>query len=155
MDPIVLITQIHASGPEAAERLASAGLGDLAALSRATPKRVAKVLGVKERSARAIVQDALQALKTAGAALPSPPRRKKKAASAGSAQRRRTARTDGLTRQETQALLSEATAGPEPQEEKAPPADGEHGSAVNEKKVVEIPPGSPPRDRPESFWQFG
>ena len=138
MDPIVLIAQIHASGPEAAEQLKSAGLGDLTALSQADPKRVAEILGVKQKSAEAIVQDAVRE-REKGAA-PSPPqqgqKKKKKAAASGS--------SDGVTRQETEALLSEGRADAATEETAA---GGKGGSTVEE--------GPPPDERPESFWQFG
>ncbi len=127
MDPIVLITQIHASGPEAAEQLKSAGLGDLTALSQADPKRVAKILGVKQKSAEAIVRDAGRELESAPAT-PTRRRGKKKAPpEAGSPRGRRAARADAAT---------EETA-----------AGGEGGSTVEE--------GPPPEERSESFWQFG
>ena len=155
MDPIVLIAQVHASGPEAAKRLKKAGLGDLAALSRATPKRVAKILGVKAKSAQAIVRDAGRELESAPAT-PTRRRGKKKApARTGSPRTRRAARADGLTRQETEVLLAEGGGDAGQQEEEAPPSGDEQGSTAAEKKVEQIPPDAPPPQEPESFWQFG
>ena len=161
MDPIALIAQIHASGPASADRLRQAGLGDLTALSRADPKHVAEILEINQMTAQGIVRDARRELGAENGSIP-PKGGKKKAPPASGSQKARRGKgkqkevnqnREGVTREETAALLTRSRA--EPGAEGAPTsAEGPEGPVVKG-EVPKTPGEEPIRNAPDSFWNFG
>ena len=150
MDPIVLIAQIHASGLDAADRLRKAGLGELAELSKATPAHVAKILEISRTKAQALIRDVRRELKEDSPRPPARKRVRKKAAATAPARQRQdrppSRKEEGLSLQETEALL--ATDRPRP-EKKAPskPKSAKPPSRSGAREV--------PHPLPDSFWRFG
>ncbi len=155
MDPIVLIAQMHTSGRDAAERLRQEGLGDLAALSRQEPETVAELLGINPRVAGAMIRDARRELDLAAEG-PRPTTTPKKAASGKRQTRGKTApngkrkKPEGLTREETRALLAGENAGKEK-------ADPKPAAPEKPKEQPTMNKGPEPKleEPPQSFWSFG
>ena len=155
MDPIVLITQMHTSGRDAAERLRQEGLGDLTALSRQEPETVAALLGISPKKAGAMIRDARRELDLAARG-PRPIGPPKKAASRKRQTRAKTApggkrkKTEGLTREETEAFLAGEKAGKE---------EADHEPAAPEKPKEQPTMKKSPEPKIEeplpSFWSFG
>ncbi len=152
MDPIVLIAQMHTSGRDAAERLRQKGLGDLTALSRQEPENVAELLGISLKKAGAMIRDARRELDLAAEG-PRPTTTHKKATSGKRQTRGKTAsngkrkKPEGLTREETGALLAgkKEEADPEPAAPEKPKAQPTMNKGPEPK--LEEPP--------QSFWSFG
>ncbi len=155
MDPIVLIAQMHTTGRDAAECLRQEGLGDLAALSRQEPETVAELLGISLKKAGAMIRDARRELALAAEG-PRPTTTAKKAASGDRRTRAKTApggkrkKPQGLTREETEALLAGEKAGKE-EADLEPAAPEEPKEQPTMKKRPEPKLEEPPR----SFWSFG
>ncbi len=155
MDPIVLIAQMHTSGRDAAERLRQEGIDDLAALSRQEPETVAELLGISPKKAGAMVREARRELDLAAEG-PRPTTTPKKAASgkrqsrAQAAPGRKRKKPEGLTREETRALLAGEKAGKEE-------TDSEPAAPEESKKqpTVKKGPESKLEEPPHSFWSFG
>ncbi len=155
MDPIVLIAQMHTSGRDAAERLREEGIDDLAALSRQEPETVVDLLGISLKKAGAMIRDARRELDLAAEG-PRPTTTHKKAASGKRQTRGKTAQNgkrkkpEGLTREETRALLAGENAGKE---------EADPGPAAPEKPKEQptMKKGSEPKleEPPQSFWSFG
>jgi hypothetical protein len=155
MDPIVLIAQMHTSGRDAAERLRQEGLGDLAALSRQEPETVAELLEISPKKAGAMIRDARRELDLAAEG-PRPTTTPKKAASGKRQSRAKTApggkrkKPDGLTREETEALLAGEKTGKDE-------ADPEPAGPEKPKEHPTTRKGPEPKleEPPQSFWSFG
>jgi septum formation inhibitor MinC len=155
MDPIVLIAQMHTSGRDAAERLRQEGLGDLAALSRQKPETVAELLGISPKKAGAMIRDARRELDLVAEG-PRPTTTAKKAASGKRQTRAKTApggkrkKPEGLTREETEALLAGEKAGKE--EADPEPAAPEK---PKEQPTMKKSPEAKIQEPLQSFWSFG
>ena len=155
MDPIVLIAQMHTSGRDAAERLRQKGLGDLTALSRQEPETVGELLGISLKKAGAMIRDARHELDLAAKG-PRPTTTHKKAASGKRQTREKTApngkrtKPEGLTREETRALLAGENAGKE-EADPGPAAPEKPKEQPTMKKRAKPKLEEPPR----SFWSFG
>ena len=155
MDPIVLIAQMHTSGRDAAQRLREEGLGDLAALSRQEPETVAELLGISPKKAGAMIRDARRELDLAATG-PRLTGTLKKAASGNRQTRAKSAaggkrkKPEGLTREETEALLAGEKAGKDK-------ADPEPAAPEKPKEQPTMKRGPEPKleEPPQSFWSFG
>ena len=155
MDPIVLIAQMHTSGRDAAERLRQEGIDDLAALSRQEPETVAELLGISPKKAGAMVRDARRELDLAAEG-PRPTTTSKKAASGKRQTRAQTApggkrnKPEGLTREETRALLAgEKTGKGKADPEPAAPEEPQKQPTMKKEPEPKL------EDPPQSFWSFG
>ncbi len=155
MDPIVLIAQTHTSGRDAAERLRQEGIDDLAALSRQEPETVVDLLGISLKKAGAMIRDARRELDLAAEG-PRPTTTLKKAASDKRRTRGKTApdekrkKPEGLTREETSALLAgEKTGKGEGDPEPAAPEKPKGQPTMNKGPEPKI------EEPPQSFWSFG